>query len=410
MKGGFVMKETAAFKHFDKKWVFLVIGILFVAANLRPSLTAVGPVLGFIREDLGLSHSVAGLLSTLPLMAFFVFSPLVPQLSGKFGMERTLFFSLLLLTAGIFIRSCSSIFTLFLGTFMIGTAIAAGNVLLPGLIKRDFPHQVGLMTGGYSLSMNTFAALGSGLSVPLTHALGYGWQGSLMFWALLSLVALFIWQPQLRHTTMNHLPTYKNKEKNRLWRSKLAWKVTIFMGFQSFVFYISINWFPNVFQDRGMSAEASGWMVSIMQFVGMPATFIVPILAERLSSQRLLSTIVCLIGIIGYAGLLMENPDYTIWWVLLIGISQGATFGLALTFISLRAKTDYTAARLSGMAQSIGYLFAAFGPFLFGLLHDLTGHWFVPLFLLVAATTVQLVSGLGAGRNSYVLEEETTIS
>lgn len=159
-----------------------------------------------------------------------------------------------------------------------------------------------------------------------------------------------------------------------------------------------------------MSAEASGWMVSIMQFVGMPATFIVPILAERLSSQRLLSTIVCLIGIIGYAGLLMENPDYTIWWVLLIGISQGATFGLALTFISLRAKTDYTAARLSGMAQSIGYLFAAFGPFLFGLLHDLTGHWFVPLFLLVAATTVQLVSGLGAGRNSYVLEEETTIS
>ncbi|MBE3569364.1 MAG: MFS transporter [Bacillales bacterium] len=404
------MKETAALKHTYKKTVLLVVGILFVAANLRPSLTAVGPVLGFIREDLGISHSVAGLISTLPLLAFFVFSPLIPRLSSKFGMERTLFFSLLFLTAGILIRSYSSIFTLFLGTFIIGMAIAAGNVLLPGLIKRDFPHQVGVMTGGYSLSMNTFAALGSGLSVPLSRALDYEWQKSLMFWALLSLIALFIWQPQLRHTTMNHLPTYKDRRKNQLWKSKLAWQVTIFMGFQSFVFYISINWLPDVFQDRGMSAEVSGWMVSIMQFIGMPATFIVPILAERFSRQRLLSTIVCLIGIIGYAGLLMGNTDYTILWVLLIGISQGATFGLALTLISLRAKTDYMAARLSGMAQSIGYLFAAFGPFLFGLMHDLTGHWYVSLFLLVAATAIQLLSGLGAGQNSYVLEEDTASS
>jgi CP family cyanate transporter-like MFS transporter len=404
------MKETVALNHSNKKMVLLVVGILFVAANLRPSLTAVGPVLGLIREDLDLSHSVAGLISTLPLLAFFIFSPFVPRLSSKMGMERTLFFSLLLLTVGILIRSYSSIFSLFIGTFIIGMAIAAGNVLLPGLIKRDFPHQVGMMTGGYSLSMNTFAALGSGLSVPLSHALGYGWQGSLMFWALLSLVALFIWQPQLRSTTLNHLPTNKSRPKNQLWRSKIAWEVTIFMGFQSFVFYISINWFPDVFQDRGMSAESSGWLVSLMQFVGMPATFIVPILAERWRRQRLLSTIVCLIGMIGYVGLLMKNTDYTILWVLFIGISQGATFGLALTLISLRAKTDYTAARLSGMAQSIGYLFAAFGPFLFGLLHDLTGHWFVPLFLLVAATAIQLLSGLGAGRDSYVLEEETASS
>ena len=402
----FAMKETAVQVHSYKRMVLLVVGIFFIAANLRSSLTSVGPVLGSIIKDTGMSHTLAGLLSTLPLLAFFAFSPLVPRIAANIGVERTLFCSLLLLTAGILMRSYSSIVFLFLGTFLIGMAIAAGNVLLPGLIKRDFPHHVGVMTGGYSLVQNTFAALGSGLSVPLSQALGFGWQGSLMFWALLSLAALFVWLPQLRTTMKNSLSPYQNERKNKLWRSKLAWLVTIFMGFQSFAFYISITWLPDVFKDRGVSAEGAGWLVSIMQFVGIPATFLVPILAERLKTQRMLSVFVCLIGIIGYAGLLTENRMYMILWVLFIGISQGATFGLALTLISLRAKTAYTAARLSGMAQSIGYLFAAFGPFLFGLFHDVTGRWLLPILLLVAAMVIQLLSGLGAGRNAYVLEEK----
>jgi CP family cyanate transporter-like MFS transporter len=386
--------------HARIKMVLLILGIVLVASNLRASLTSVGPLIGAIRIDTGLSNAFAGLLTTLPLLAFAAFSLAAPKIAQRFGIEYTLLASLIALTAGILLRSVPSVFTLFLGTAVLGLAIAVGNVLLPGLIKREFPNSVGLMTGVYSMSMNTWAALASGVSVPIAQGIGFGWRGSLMCWAILSTVAIVVWLPQLR---FRHQPSQNpGAPSGYLWHSKLAWQVTLFMGLQSIAFFATVTWLPEILHDKGISFTSAGWMLSLMQFVSLPVTFIVPLLAGRLSNQRGLVIVIVFFFLVGYGGLLSSSIMLVTIGTILIGISQGASISLALTFIALRASNAHQAAELSGMAQSIGYLLAAVGPILFGFLHDLTHSWTISLLILIAVSIFQLIAGLGAGRNTHI--------
>jgi CP family cyanate transporter-like MFS transporter len=402
-----LMKKTLAEK------VLLFIGILLVASNLRASLTSVGPLVGTIRADTGLSGVMAGLLTTLPLIAFAVLSPLAPRLARRFGTESTLFASLAVLTAGILLRSLYSVAALFAGTVLLGLAIAVGNVLLPSIIKRDFSDRVGVMTGLYSAFMGTWAAIASGMSVPLARGIGLGWRGSLAFWAILSAIALLSWWPLLRsrRKTDRGVEESGSKEparsKSRLWRSPLAWQVTWFMGLQSLMFYVTIAWYPEILRDRGLSAAAAGWMLSLIQLVSLPANLIVPVLAGRLQDQRGLVAGITVLYLAGYGGLLSGGTALVVLWTVLIGIAQGASISLALTFFALRARDARQSAELSGMAQSVGYLLAAGGPVLFGLLHDRTQAWTVPLFTLIGAALLFFASGLSAGRNRYVIYDRT---
>ncbi|PLT35425.1 MFS transporter [Bacillus sp. V5-8f] len=385
--------------------IVLILGIVFAAANLRAPITGVGPIIDTIRQDMGLSSTLAGMLTTIPLLAFAIISPIAPKIASRFGLETTIFGAMFLLTAGILLRYVTYIHTLFLGTALIGIAIAVCNVLLPGLVKQAFPEKVGLMTGTYSLSMNLWAAIASGVSIPISQGLGLGWQNALVCWIFLSIIAILFWIPQIRFS--NRPGNSIKRSGPSLWHSSLAWKVALFMGLQSTVFYTVITWLPSILHSQGISHSAAGWLLSLTQFVSLPATFIVPILAARFSSQRGLVMIIVLCLIFGYIGLLSGITWLAPLFVMLIGIFLGAAFSLATMFFVLRTHNAQQAAELSGMAQSIGYLLAAIGPALFGFIHDITHSWTIPLVILCAGAVPLFIMGMEAGSAKYVTGDET---
>lgn len=385
-------------------WV-IVAAIVCIAVNLRAPLTSVGPLVGLIKDHLHISNTSAGLITTVPLLAFALFSPFVPRLGHKIGVELLIFLSILGLTAGITLRSLSGVAALFIGTAVLGLAISVCNVLLPSLIKREFPKRIGLMTGMYSISMNLFGAIASGISVPVAVGLGLGWQGALGVWGLLSIVSIGCWLPYMKRRRHAGSAAVSNQSEGgavNVWRSALAWQVTLFMGLQSTLFYVLIAWLPELLVQQGVSASQSGWYLSIMQLALLPFTFIVPIVAGRMSSQRSLVIIMSILLIIGTGGLLAGDPGWMVVWIVVLGVGGGFAFGLSMMFFGLRTQNARQAAALSGMAQSVGYLLAAGGPTLFGLLHDITNGWKVPLVTLVGIAVLLGVFGLGAARDRYV--------
>ncbi len=382
--------------------LLLVVAIVLLAANLRPALTSVAPLIGQIRTDTGISNGVAGLLTGLPLLAFAVLSPIAPRLAHRVGMERVWLASLLVLAVGILLRSAGAVAALFLGTAILGAAIAVGNVLLPSLVKREFPERTGLMTSTYTTALAFSAAIAAGASFPIAYQVD-GWRGSLALWALLALVAAVAWFPQIRSADPANASTGTSRGVTELWSSVLAWQVTLFMGLQSLGYYVVLTWLPQILQEEvGVSAAQAGWLLALAQVVVIPAMFLAPVLADIRPSQYSVVVVAVTLTGAGTLGLLVASSTATALWIVLLGLGQGACFSLALTFFALRAPDSEHAAALSGMAQSIGYLLAAGGPFLFGLLRDVTHAWTVPLTLLVAVTVCLLITGLGAARDSHV--------
>lgn len=381
----------------------LLAGILLIASNLRAPLTSVGSLIPAIRDSLGVSNTVIGTITTLPLIAFALISPISPKLANRFGMERTILFSMVILAVGIGLRSVTGVSTLFIGTALIGVAISFGNVLLPGLIKLTFPFRIGLLTGLYAVCMNIFGALASGVSVPLSNINMLGWQGALGIWIVLTLVAIGVWMPQAKHPTS--LPDYdsgEEKEKVNFWKSPTAWQITVFMGVQSLMFYTLLTWLPDILITKGFSSSDAGWMLSVMQFALIPMTFVMPVIAGKMKNQMLLGMLTGLLFILGVLGLLQGSTIAVFISIILWGVACGSAFSLSMMFFTLRTKDAYAASDLSGMAQSIGYLLAAIGPVLFGSLYDLSGGWNMPLFVLLVGGAIILLCGLLAGRDKVI--------
>ncbi|MQA10565.1 MAG: MFS transporter [Pseudonocardiaceae bacterium] len=379
--------------------ILLIAGLLLVAANLRASLTGVGPLLGTVSAELGLAPATAGALNTLPLLAFAVVSPLAPALARRLGLERALLAALLSLAIGLAVRSMPSTVPLFTGTALIGVSIAVVNVLLPSLIKRDFPGSVGMMTGAYVVVMGTMASVSSGVMVPISEAVPGGWRTALGCWLILALLATLVWLPQTTRRGSTHAEPGSALAVRLPWTSPLAWAVTVFMGLQSYGFYVMITWLPSVLHDNGVSEAAAGWYLFVFQGVGVVASLIVPLLMRRLPDQRVLASAASLTSLVGYLGLL-AFPDLSPLWSPISGFGCGLCIVLALSMLSLRAQDTPSSAALSGMAQSIGYLLAAVGPPLFGLLHSISGGWSTPLVMLCLVTVVQASVGFIAGRGS----------
>lgn len=378
--------------------VLLIAGIILIAVNLRPALAGVGPLIGAIRDTTGLSNTMLGLLTTLPLLAFGVVSMFTSVFTRRFGIEGTIAGALFLLTIGIALRIIPSTIALFGGTLLLGIAIAFGNVLLPSLVKRDFPKKTGLMTSLYSSMLGVGAAFAAGVSVPLAKDLHLGWNWSLGVWAILSLIALLIWLPQVSRQTLPKYAKSFKKSMSDLGHSKLAWNVALFMGLQSLAFYVILAWLPEILQDRGIDANTAGWLLSLSQATGVLGTLIVPIWAEKIDDQRKLVWYLVILELISLAGLMLPESFLVGVWASLIGFTLGGSFGLSLLFIVLRTNSTETATELSGMAQSVGYLLAATGPTLFGALHDLTHTWFIPLLMLFVVALFKIVTGLIAGK------------
>lgn len=383
---------------------FMILGIIFIAANLRAPLTSVGPLVSVIRENVHISNTLAGLITTVPLIAFALLSPFIPKLGRRYGIERIILISLIVLTMGIAVRSLSGVVTLYVGTAVLGFAIAICNVLLPSLIKREFPQQMGTMTGVYSVSMNLCGAIASGISVPLAVGAGLNWQGALGVWGILSVISILLWVPQLKAPAKPAAVASSagSNQQINIWRSPLAWQVTLFMGIQSTIFYVLVAWLPEILKGQGISSSQSGWFLSILIIASLPFAFIVPVIAGRMPNQRLLVIITTILLLIGTLGLLYSSIHLFAFWVIILGIGVGFAFGLSMMFFGLRTQSAHQAAELSGMAQSIGYLLAAIGPALIGYLHDATHGWSVPLLMLVGASALLGMVGLGAARNQFV--------
>ncbi|EDB2746599.1 CynX/NimT family MFS transporter [Salmonella enterica] len=391
---------TTALSPRGKQGALLIAGILMIATTLRVTFTGAAPLLETIRSDYGLSTAQTGLLTTLPLLAFALVSPLAAGIARRFEMERSLFAAMLLICAGIALRSLPSAALLFAGTAIIGCGIALGNVLLPGLIKRDFSQHVARLTGAYSLTMGAAAALGSALVVPLALH-GFGWRGALLMLMLFPLLAFLIWLPQWRTTRSANLSSSRALHERGIWRSPLACQVTLFLGLNSLIYYVIIGWLPTILISHGYSEAQAGSLHGLLQLATAAPGLAIPLILHRFNDQRWIAALVSLLCAVGAAGLWFV-PGQAVIWTLLFGFGSGATMILGLTFIGLRASSAHQAAALSGMAQSVGYLLAACGPPVMGKLHDASGSWYLPLSGVTVLAIIMAIFGLYAGRDREI--------
>ena len=384
--------------------VLLLAGILLIAANLRAPVTSLAPVLAMIQVAFGLGTVQAGVLTTLPLLAFALLSPLAPLLARHVGLEHALFAALVLIAGGVALRSAGTVACLYGGTALIGAGIALGNVLLPSLLKQDFPARIAPVTSAYALTMGLAAAAASATVFPLANQHGFGWPGALVAILVLPVAAMAVWWPQLgRHAGAP--PAAATTCRGRpIWRSALAWQVTLFMGLNSFIYYVMIGWLPSILTRSGFPPAQAGSLHGGMQLASaLPGLLLGPII-PRFKDQRAIALGAALLLSLGLAGLMLL-PAWAPLWVACFGFGSGACIILSLSFMGLRTHGPAQAAALSGMAQSVGYLLAACGPPLIGLLHDLSQGWRLPLALCLALTLVSAVLGSLAGRNVRVARE-----
>lgn len=383
-----------------RQHLLLIAGILLIATCLRVTFTGAAPLLDSIRADYGLTTAQTGLLTTLPLLAFGLISPLAAGLARRLGIERSLALALLLICAGIALRSLPSATFLFAGTTVIGCGIAIGNVLLPGLIKRDFAGHVARMTGAYSLTMGGAAALGSALVVPVAQS-GAGWHGALLALMAFPLLAAVVWLPQLRRHAAASVTGARSLQDRGIWRSALAWQVTLFLGLNSLVYYVIIGWLPAMLINMGYSEAQAGSLHGLLQLATAAPGLLVPLVLHRLRDQRGIAVSTALMCAVSAIGLWLL-PGQAVLWTLIFGFGSGATMILGLTFIGLRAGSAHQAAALSGMAQSVGYLLAACGPPLMGKIHDASGDWHIPLIAVALMSLLMALFGGLAGRNREI--------
>jgi len=382
-------------------------GIMLVAANLRAGITVVGPLLGDVQRDLGLTAVAASALIALPLLCFAVFSPVVPPIAARLGMERTLASALAVLAGGLVLRSLPTTALLWIGTILIGVAIAAMNVLIPALLKRDFPDQVSRLTGLFSAVSAVVAATASATAVPIAGMTDLGWRLSFGVWAGVAVIGLGVFLPQLANRT---LPRHSRSAAweahpgggRSPWTSTLGWQVTAFMGLGSTFFYSVLTWWPSIEEAHGASAALAGGHQGIMQLFSIGGSLVAAILLHRMRRNQIgavaLFVPLSMVAVIGQ----LSAPALAVLWNALLGFSIGGSIVIALAMFALRTRDHAQAAALSGMAQSIGYLFAASAPMIFGAVFEATGSWTLVLLVLLGLQVVNLVVGMLAARGRYV--------
>lgn len=376
--------------------LILLIGILLISANLRAPFTGVPPLLGTIQQELGLSTFATGAITTLPLLAFAILSPVSATFARLYGLERSLLGALIAIAVGILLRSVGTSWGLYLGTTVLGMGIAVGNVLLPSIVKRNFPQNVASITGAYALSMGIAAAIGSAVAIPIANA--WGWRIALLAFLVFPIAAIVAWLMQGKERPAPQTQAAAPLKTRELWRSPLAWQITLFLGLNSTIYYIVVGWLPNILTDAGLTPAEAGSMHGAMQLAtAIPGLLIGPLL-RYLPDQRLAALSMCMLSVAALAGLLVA-PQMALIWAVMFGIGTGACIILGLSFVGLRTRNAQQAAALSGMSQCIGYLLASVGPMAIGAMHDALGGWNSSLTLCIALALIATVMGMQAGRD-----------
>lgn len=387
----------------SKKYAVLI-AVCILAINLRGPIMAVPPLLETIRLDLGLSGIAAGLVTTLPVLCFGLVSPLAPLLARRLGLDATLMMAMSAILTGVIVRMGQPVAALYLGTFVLGAGIALLNVLIPAFVKREAPNRVGLMTSLYTMLLNAGAGIGSALAVPVMEQTGLGWRGSLGVWAFPAAIGIAAMAPWVLHERRNGAQATALRKRRGLWKSPVAWQVTIAMGTQSMVFFSVAAWLPTMLQDAGMSEARAGAMLSIMTLTGLAGSVITPILANRTRSQSWLSPVTAALCAVSLAALIVDPLRWTALWVLVLGFGLGMIIAFMLMLMILRAPDAQRASDLGGMAQGVGYLFASTGPIIVGAIHDLTDSWQVPFTFVLLLLVPYSINAWLAGRPRFVSE------
>ncbi|MGK4580444.1 CynX/NimT family MFS transporter [Kitasatospora sp. HPMI-4] len=385
----------------------LAAAIAAAALNLRPVVTSLGPLLDKVRSDLGMSPTVAGLLTAVPSLCFAIFGGAAPALARKVGPIAVVTAGMGAIALGVTARSFAggtAVFLLLTAVALAGVAVS--NVLLPVVIKRYFPDQVGPMIGLYSMALSAGTALAAAITVPVTTALGGDWRLGLGVWGLLGVAALVLCLVTLVLRRERGAGRGAEGAAARLpiRRSRTAWALAAFFGLQSTSAYAAMGWLPKIYQDAGVSEGASGVLLALVMAIGVPASFVLPNMAARRGDQRLFVVVLGLCGIVGYLGLAFAAGTVSWLWAVLVGLSMCA-FPLALTMIGLRARTPGGVAQLSAFAQSIGYLISIPGPILVGSIYGATGSWYLPLGFLTVLLVPQMLVGMRAGLARHIEDE-----
>ncbi|GLT14473.1 MFS transporter [Vibrio algivorus] len=393
--------ETNRIMTTKNRMMLLVVGVLLIAANLRAPVTGIAPMIELVSGSFQLSATQAGLLTTLPLIAFALFAPPSAYLAKRFGVEYTIFFALVFIAIGLILRSLGSVSNLFIGTGLIGIGVSIGNVLLPIVVKRDFPMKVALMTSSYVLAMGIASALASAFSIPLANFHQLGWQWSLAALSILTFIAMIIWLPQLSNNQKPNAVNDKASTSINLWSKSLAWQVSFYLGCGSYFTYTMVAWLPSLLVQAGYSSAEAGVIHGVFQIgTALPGIFIIPLVA-KLADQRMPAFGICFIAGVASVGLLIL-PQFAYMWSFLLGLSSGAWFILGLSFISFRTSSPLQATTLSGMAQFLGYLLAAIGPMLAGYLYGINNGWNEVIWMILIICIIAGTIGLFAGRNTVI--------
>ncbi|WFE37866.1 MFS transporter [Micromonospora sp. WMMD998] len=393
--------------------LLVLVGMLLVAVNLRAAVTSLGALLDEIRVGLGLSGAMAGVVTTLPTVAFAGLGALTPWLVRRWAAPRVLVLAMIALTAGQVLRAVTGSAAVFVLTSALALAgIAVANILLPMLVKQHFPHRTGLVTGAYTMALTVGTTVAAASAVPVAHAFG-SWRAGLGMWAGLAALAVLPWVPLAlraraarRAAARSAAPAAVAAAPARVRpeRTRLGWAMAVYFGTQSLSGYAIMGWLAQLFRDAGYRPEAAGLLLAGVTALGVPVALMMPTLAARLATLRPLVLGLTAFSTVAYVGLALAPHSLAPLWVLLLALGQGA-FPLILTTIGLRARTPEGTVALSAFAQSTGYVIAALGPLLVGILYGATGGWTAPIGFLLVALAVQAVAGMVIARPRYIEDE-----
>jgi CP family cyanate transporter-like MFS transporter len=376
--------------------------LVLVALCLRGPFAAVGPLVDELGGELTLSTGALSVVTSLPLVFFGLVSPLAPVVAARVGLHRAIVVGVAVLALGIALRHAGTV-GLYAGTALLAGGIAIANVLLPAAARAEYGERSPVVVGMVVASMALSATLGAGLAQPLA-SLGGGARAGLLLWLVPVLLALAAVALLARARRAGSSPvSAPASSRTAILRDPVALAVTLFFGLQSLTFYAMLTWLPAILEtEAGTSAVAAGGLLAVATVLAAPASIVVPPLAARRRSQVGWTVAASAPIAVALVGLIVAPAAAPALWSVVYGLGTGVSFPLAMTLVLVRTRDVGQTGRLSASAQSIGYLIAAGGPLVVGLLHELTGGWTAGLVVLLALAVVQIAAGLAAGRPRLV--------
>ena len=389
--------------------ILIILGVIFLSLILRTPITSVGAILGPLKSILDINNTVAGFITTIPLIAFAIFSPMVAKISNKVGLEKTLLLAAIIISIGLGLRFHINTYIFFITTFIIGVGITIGNVLLPGLVKKYYPEKLGLMTGFYAVIMNIGAAVAAGISYPiLSFNIGgekFSTGLAVNIWIIIAVINIFVYTVMSKNSNVNEAKDNHEKVHGYFKYSKM-WTIMLSMGLQSALFYCSVSWFAEIMISKDFSPETAGLLLSISQFAQFPSTFIVPILADKVHNKLIIPVVITIGYLVSLVGMLYTSGNFVLMltFIIIFALAGGGSFSYVMYLFSVKSRNESEAADISGLAQSGGYLLAAIFPPLLGYIRDIS-DWNKALYVLILTTAVLLITLVHCSSKGNIIEK-----